>query len=271
MTGLARIAAEFGADWIVPFDADEFWLAPEGLQFQDCLSNLPEDVTKCEVKVQNYVQEASVKEFHYTDMSTVKFRAVEQEYLNESQSQKAVASGKTSFICVPFLSKVIFRASPDVVVQTGNHNVSFPLDKSPVGSPTGIRIAHLPYRASSLLKSRVSDGQKLQQAKFHKSVGWHSQRLVTMSPDDLAQYWNSVAWHVNQRNDHKGLEYVADDTLINLQMDDNCPFHALESYPSDLPQANLNELLLLESLKRIGTDLRHVSKREKLQKLFLRK
>jgi len=39
MTELALLAGEKGAEWIVPFDADEFWYAPENVTVSDWLSN----------------------------------------------------------------------------------------------------------------------------------------------------------------------------------------------------------------------------------------
>lgn len=46
MTALARAAEAEGADWIVPFDADEIWYSPTGRPFGELLADIPFDVIK---------------------------------------------------------------------------------------------------------------------------------------------------------------------------------------------------------------------------------
>lgn len=45
MNRLARMAAEAGAEWIVPFDADEFWYSPSGT-IAEAIDAIPLDVVK---------------------------------------------------------------------------------------------------------------------------------------------------------------------------------------------------------------------------------
>jgi hypothetical protein len=50
MSQLAQMAAEDGADWIIPFDADEFWIAP-GSTIGEALEELPPVVCKLYAKM----------------------------------------------------------------------------------------------------------------------------------------------------------------------------------------------------------------------------
>jgi len=54
MTGLARLAARSGADWIVPFDADEIYAHPR-MRLADALRAMPDSVRVISTPPYNYV------------------------------------------------------------------------------------------------------------------------------------------------------------------------------------------------------------------------
>ena len=267
-TGLARIAADQGADWVIPFDSDEFFLTSDGKNFQDSLMEVPNDVVSVSVPVQNYVQEASIVQFDYEDMSTARFRAVENFAISSRKAQKLVSNKETSFLCMPFPRKVIFRASPNVVVHEGNHGVSYSSRSSKAVASTEIRIAHLPYRGRGLMSSRKEHGQNRKQSGFGTRIGWQSQLLADLPQDELLDYWHSVTWHAQSDENHSGLRLVLDGTLSSLKLPEDSPFRPPSRYPEELPDPDLNDLLLVECLKRIGTDLRDKDKRDKLRDLL---
>lgn len=88
---LAQLAYDDGATWVIPFDADEFWIAP-GSTLAEALAAVPENVTKLYAQMFH----------HYTwDLKEAKPK--------------------------PF-PKVAFRARDGVVVRNGNHEADVPGD-----------------------------------------------------------------------------------------------------------------------------------------------
>ncbi|HBX79707.1 MAG TPA: hypothetical protein DEG88_01315 [Propionibacteriaceae bacterium] len=90
MTLLARAAAAAGADWIIPFDADELWFAPSG-RLKEWLNGSSDEI----------VQAVMYNTFPGQD-----------GWVLDTQRSHLV--------------KVAFRARPDVVVTIGNHDVIHP-------------------------------------------------------------------------------------------------------------------------------------------------
>ena len=89
MNAAARLAEFAGADWIVPFDADEFFYAPSGRTVADELRDLPPSVDKL-----------FCRSWRYLDLTR-----------RETTPQRA---------------KVVFRPSPGARLVAGNHDVTVP-------------------------------------------------------------------------------------------------------------------------------------------------
>jgi hypothetical protein len=54
-TALAALAAQRGADWVVPFDADEVWVTRDGRRLGDVLDGLPDSVFVARAEVVHHV------------------------------------------------------------------------------------------------------------------------------------------------------------------------------------------------------------------------
>jgi hypothetical protein len=89
MNWLAWVAREHGADWIVPFDADEFFYAPSG--------------------------RTVAAELALVSPATVKLFCGSWRYLDFRRSEIA-----------PQRPKVVFRPSPEARLVAGNHDVNLP-------------------------------------------------------------------------------------------------------------------------------------------------
>lgn len=88
---LARTAAgTLGADWIIPFDADEFWYAPYAKNIRAALEAVPTDEQKLTAKL-----------WHHNDWL-----------------RKVIPAEP--------LPKVAYRWSPDAHIAPGNHDVTLP-------------------------------------------------------------------------------------------------------------------------------------------------
>ena len=89
MTALAQSAYVSGADWVVPFDADEFFWAVGGRTVAAALTSMPS--------------------------STQKLYCYSWRYLDFQRRDPT-----------PQRAKVVFRASPEARLTAGNHDVSLP-------------------------------------------------------------------------------------------------------------------------------------------------
>jgi hypothetical protein len=54
-TALASLAGQRGADWVVPFDADEVWVARDGRRLGDVLDGVPDDILVARAEMVNHV------------------------------------------------------------------------------------------------------------------------------------------------------------------------------------------------------------------------
>lgn len=115
---LAHTAALVGATWIVPFDADEFWLGENGHSLRDTLESLGPHVGKAYATL-----------WHHQDWD-----------------QKVVPAEQ--------LPKVAFRWAPGARIAPGNHNVEIPsmalLDTADV-----LEIRHLQYRSFEQFREKI--------------------------------------------------------------------------------------------------------------------
>ena len=59
VTRMARLATRQGADWVLPIDADEFWVAAGG-SFRHVLEETPPDVGALFVELVTFVQSRDV-------------------------------------------------------------------------------------------------------------------------------------------------------------------------------------------------------------------
>lgn len=147
MTWLAAEALERGADWIVPFDADELWTAPGGL--------------------------AAFFEERRPQVGVVRFP-------NFNHYRTSRDPGGHPFDAMGWrsaeplsLPKVAFRAQR-VVVEAGNHGVSGARGDEIVAGPGGGRIHHYPYRSVEQFVRKARNGSAAYAATdLPRSTGQH--------------------------------------------------------------------------------------------------
>jgi len=154
MTALAaRAAADFGAAWIVPFDADELWVAPAG-RIADVLA---------ELSGPNVVRAAIYNHFR-TGLDTADpdpFRSMVWRMAQPAE-----------------LGKVAFRWRPGAEIHQGNHGVTLPHDLYPGAPRTGLlQLHHFPYRSESQFITKAANGAE-------------AYRLTDLPPD-MGAHWRS--------------------------------------------------------------------------------
>lgn len=163
MTRLARFAACSGAQWIIPFDADELWVAP-GSTLKEFLATTDLDVVKAQMM--DYVPQDSDDPTERNPYRRIQHRVSEP---------RAV-------------SKVLFRAHRLVRVAVGNHTV-----RHPGRFGGGLEVRHFPYRTDEQLVRKMRQGATALASTHHPDgIGAEWRQGAAMSPADIAamQGWD---------------------------------------------------------------------------------
>jgi glycosyltransferase involved in cell wall biosynthesis len=134
MTRLLRHAEQLGADWVIPFDADEWWYAPEGTSIPAELATMPGWASWGSVVMWNHFCTAEDPD----DPDPTRRMRWRQEKLNP-------------------LQKVVVRAGHGLTLDEGNHRVFFPDDVWAPG-PDVLAIRHFPYRSADQMVRKVRNG-----------------------------------------------------------------------------------------------------------------
>ena len=161
MQFLSRWAARQGADWIVPFDADEWWFGPD--------RSLAETLRACA-----------------TPMAT----AVIHNVFPEPGSSGAVASGWRVDTDPARLEKVAYRTHPLAALHHGNHGVSRPGRVSQT-----LRILHVPWRSEQQFRSKIATGAAALRLAGPRGAGPgvdHWRDLDDESVDELGGIWRDM-------------------------------------------------------------------------------
>lgn len=162
MTRLAQQAAISGAEWIVPFDADELWCADEG-PLADVLRHSVADIL-----------EASMVSHVVTAIDPVgsPFKTMEWVWLNS-----------------PDYPKVAFRWRRGAVIAAGNHSVAMAGRKTTI---RGLWIHHFQYRSESQLIGKLRNGAEAYAATtLPVGTGAHWRDLGARSVDELSEMWSA--------------------------------------------------------------------------------
>jgi len=128
MTALAVRAVSAGATWIVPFDADEVWLAPTRLR--DVLADTEATVAS-----------AALFNHFCTAVDPVAVHPFDSIVWRQANPAP--------------LPKVAFRWEPGAVIHQGNHGVSLP---SGGQVEQLIEVRHFPYRSPEQFVSKARNG-----------------------------------------------------------------------------------------------------------------
>jgi hypothetical protein len=131
-TALASLAAQRGADWVVPFDADEVWVAHDGRRLGDVLDGLPDDVSLARAKVLNHV---------LTD--------------RDPPGGDAPARMVYRLPDIPLLPKAACRAAPGLYIVRGNHHATYPGVAWPPHVDGLVHVHHFPFRSAEQFVRKI--------------------------------------------------------------------------------------------------------------------
>lgn len=131
MTALASWAAELGADWIVPFDADEFWYSPFG-SIVDVLGRAGHART-APARLYDHVATGADPD-DLDPIARIGWRRREPATLH----------------------KVACRARPDLLIHQGNHSATYNDDGEAIEGALVVR--HYPYRSAEQFVRKARNG-----------------------------------------------------------------------------------------------------------------
>jgi len=134
MSKLAEMARVAGADWVVPFDADEIHFCKGGIT--DGLMGLPDDIL---------VSEAALFDHVATGMDP----AGDDNPVRRMAYRRAAQAP---------LRKVAVRAVEGVIIHQGNHSAEFPGVKHPASVTDLMQVRHFPYRSVEQFVKKVRNG-----------------------------------------------------------------------------------------------------------------
>lgn len=138
VTRMARLAkSRFDADWIINGDADEFWYSP-ALDLKFTLSHINEEISVVRVPRYDYIpiidSEKSI--FH---------RMIIRDNKPKNHTGR------------PLPPKMCHRAFEEVIIDQGNHNVTYPADLKST-SDAGLEIFHFPIRSWKQFSDKIIYG-----------------------------------------------------------------------------------------------------------------
>jgi len=156
-----RLASRAGsAEWIVPFDADEWWTSPHG-RIADVLRGSGEQAA-----------------------TAVAWLLVPHPDDDEADPNPFTRIRRRRF--VPRWEKVAFRPGPGRLLVLGSHR----LRSGPVGARGLLEIAHAPYRSFDQMARKVRHGKiALEQAPLSPKHGRHWRTLGGKTDAELAAFW----------------------------------------------------------------------------------
>ncbi|MGE0138654.1 MAG: glycosyltransferase family 2 protein [Ilumatobacteraceae bacterium] len=176
MTALARRAREiFGADWIVPFDADEIWYSPHADRVADVLEGLAPQWLVAQARLYDHVATGADPDL-VDPVRRMKWRRTEPGAL----------------------PKVAVRWRDDLVIGMGNHDAHY--DGGPSIWPEHqIVIRHFPYRSAEQFTRKAINGAKAYAAApdLRADYGTHWKQygaLIDNDPEAGGEIFRTWFW-----------------------------------------------------------------------------
>ncbi len=187
MTALAAEAHRRGADWVLPFDADEFWWCAPDTTLPEFLDDAA-GAGAFAVPVVNLVQHRHQRRSSRRALLAMRMRAVPVPPAHDAID--LVSERRIGFVEIEYPPKTLFRAGPDVLLSSGSH-VAVGVDGD-LRTTTDLACLHAPLRSSQAFTTRVERGRRLAETSADEETGWHWRRWVDLSERaELGGEWSA--------------------------------------------------------------------------------
>lgn len=173
MTALAMLAKKAGAQWVVPFDADEWWYTTSGDRIADV------------IRANNYCINAA---YMYDHVPT----GVDGSDPNPMKRIAWRRNTKTP------LHKVACRVTDDLTIEMGNHNATY-TTHMPTYSFDLLEVRHFPYRnADQFVDKAIVGALALEQTDLPYEQGQHWRDYARIAneqgPEALKEVFREWFW-----------------------------------------------------------------------------
>lgn len=171
MSALAQSALEAGADWIVPFDADEVWTGKRGT-VKRTLEGIPDWVM---------IAEASLYDYVATGLDNGAPNPVERMRWRRPAPAP--------------LPKVAVRAVEGATIHQGNHGADFPNEPVPPIIKHLLTVRHFPYRSAEQMARKARNGAAAYAATdLPEEVGQHWRGYGRLSDEQIGDVFRKWHW-----------------------------------------------------------------------------
>lgn len=163
MTALSCRAMRRGAEWIIPFDADEVWAAGKG-RIADVLRSLPGEAHIAEATLIDHVA-TGIDPEGGSPIESMPWRRTTQAPLR----------------------KVAVRARAGLIIHQGNHSASFEDVTHPLTVTGELEIRHFPYRSEQQFIRKARNGAEAYAA--------------TDLPEEAGAHWRGYGRILNEQGE----------------------------------------------------------------------
>jgi len=191
VTRMARFAVRRGADWVLPIDADEFWVAT-GASFRGVLEDTPTEVGALFVELVTFVQSRDVLAARPGCLASMTMRPEHQVGPME-ELPRLVQDEEVGWVEIMYTPKCVHRARPGITVPKGNHRTGVP-----DGRPADVLAClHAPMRAFSTLAVKLDHGRREteENGPLEVEASWHVKRWWQMARErTLDREWEALSY-----------------------------------------------------------------------------
>jgi len=190
LTELAREALRRGADWVVPFDADEFWVA----QRADLRRSLAgTDAHALRVPVLNFIQARDRGHSVGLKALMTMTRRADPPVGPWERCHELVEANRIAFVEMMYPPKFVSRPTPEIEIAPGNHGVEGVA--GPVQETEDLCCLHAPLRSLAALRAKAANGRRHDEVGWPPGMGWHARRFARLERDGLLEpEWNANSY-----------------------------------------------------------------------------
>lgn len=173
-----RAREEFGADWVLNNDADEFWVSPTG-NLKSHLENTPANILSCQRKNMIFSKD-NTSAVHWANKAVYR---VKDPYPLPIEGRNSFYEFPHPFYYYHLQNKALVRTKDLLAISQGNHNASYKTEK--IVHNSDIEIYHYPIRSASQFEAKILSGGLAysKNKKLPKMVGWTWRRWYKMLQD----------------------------------------------------------------------------------------
>jgi glycosyltransferase involved in cell wall biosynthesis len=173
-TRLAREAARQGADWVLPLDADEFWVTPGDTLGAVLGRARARDLT---ADVVNFVQRREQRAPDPAGLLTMTMR-VPRPFPHVDRNTALLDRDQVSFLELSYPPKHVVRTGRWLAFGPGNHRVRG--IRGRVIHSDELVCLHAPLRSVSDLARKAEQGQRVEDRGYVPGESWHVRRWLRM-------------------------------------------------------------------------------------------